>query len=59
MIRSALRINETKQINGSHSLLLISFVGITTWLGRFSITPSNIVPKALNGVARFAFWNEI
>ena len=59
MIRSLFRTNATTQINGNHSLLLISFVGITSWCGRFSITPSNIIPKTLNGIARFAFLNEI
>ena len=59
IIRSAFRTNETTQINGNHSLLLISFVGITSWVGRFSRTPFDIIPKTLNGIARFAFWNEI
>ena len=47
------------KINGSHNLLLLNFVGITTWIGRFSITPLKIIPKSLNGVARLAYWTEI
>lgn len=59
IIRSVFRPNATTQINGNHSLMLISFVGFTSWLGRFSRTPFDIIPKTLNGVAKFAFWNEI
>ena len=59
IIRSLFRTNATTQINGNHSLLLISFVGITSWIGRFSRTPFDIFPKTLNGIARFAFWKEI
>jgi hypothetical protein len=59
IIRTRLRIDAAKQINGSHSLLLISFVGITTWIGRFSITPFDVMPRRISGVATFAFWNKI
>ena len=59
IIRARFGIDATKQINGSHSLLLISFVGYTSWLGRFSKTPSDALPRTLSGVATFAFWNKI
>jgi len=59
IIRSIFRPNATTQIYGNHSLLLISFVGFTSWLCRFSRTPFDIIPKTLNGIAKFAFWKEI
>lgn len=59
IIRTRLGIDAAKQINGSHSLLLINFVGFTSWIGRFSKTPFDAFPRTLSGFASIAFWNEI
>ena len=48
-----------KEMEGEHFVVVNSFIGYTTWVGRISITPLNIIPKAFSGYARFAFCKEL
>lgn len=40
-------------INGTHSVTVNSFIGITTWPGRISFTPLNVRAKRFFGYGRF------
>jgi len=44
--------NTTKIITGPHSVVVINFIGFTTWFGRISISP--ILPRAFFGIASVA-----
>ena len=48
-----------KEMEGAHFVIVNSFIGYTTWVGRISITPLNILPKAFSGYARFAFCKKL
>ena len=54
-IKSIILGGRTKEINGSHMVIAHNFIGITSWIGRFSFTPLNILPKSFFGIARFTF----
>lgn len=51
-ITPILRPNAIKSIQGPHSVVVIDFVGFTTWIGRISISP--ILPRSFFGIARLA-----
>lgn len=51
--------NATKTILGNHSVLVRNFVGYTTWCGRFSQSPLDILPRAFCGYARFVVCNKL
>jgi len=56
VLKPLLRTNTTEKVmEGAHMVIARNFIGYTTWVGRFSITPLNIIPKAFSGYARFAF----
>jgi hypothetical protein len=46
---------KTKVVNGSHTVIVHDFIGFTSWRGRFSFTPLNLIPKSFFGVAKFSF----
>jgi len=46
--------NKTMIIEGNHTVIAQNFIGYTTWLGRFSKTLLDLVPRAFAGIARFA-----
>ena len=39
---------------GDHIVFVHSFVGYTSWFGRFSFTPFNLFPRSFTGYAKFA-----
>ena len=45
----------TKEINGSHTVIAHNFIGFTSWMGRFSFTPFDLLPKSFFGIAKFSF----
>jgi hypothetical protein len=45
-------------IKGNHSVVVNSFIGITTWMGRFSYTPLNVRAKSFFGYGRFVITNK-
>jgi hypothetical protein len=47
-------INKTMIIEGNHTVIAQNFIGYTTWIGRFSKSLLDIVPRAFAGIARFA-----
>ena len=59
IIRSLIGLNCTKTITGHHSVLVRKFVGVTTWVGRVSFTPLDILPKAFYGIARWVICNKL
>ena len=53
IIRTILKMNTTKIVEGNHSILVLNFKGFTTWDGRFSNSLFDILPRALCGVSGF------
>jgi len=51
--------NKTAIIQGHHTVIAQNFIGYTTWLGRFSKSVLDIVPRAFAGIARFVICNKI
>jgi hypothetical protein len=49
---------EEKVMEGCHSVIVNSFIGYTTWVGRFAYAPMTIIPRVFSGYARFAFCYE-
>lgn len=45
--------NATKIVTGNHSVLALNFIGYTSWSGRFSFTPFDILPRSFSGIALF------
>ena len=45
--------NKTMIIDGNHTVIAQNFIGYTTWIGRFSKSFLDIVPRAFSGIARF------
>lgn len=45
-------LNISKHMSGNHTVLVRNFVGITSWSGRFSITPLDIFPRSFYGLAK-------
>ena len=43
------------EMNGSHVVIVHNFVGFTSWVGRFALTPLNLTPRSFYGIARLAF----
>jgi len=54
-IRPLLLPNIKVEINGSHIVIVHSFIGFTSWIGRFALTPLNLTPRSFYGIARLAF----
>ncbi|OGS41155.1 MAG: hypothetical protein A3K77_07330 [Euryarchaeota archaeon RBG_13_31_8] len=52
-------INKTMIVEGNHTVIVQNFIGYTTWLGRFSKTILNLVPRAFAGFARFVICNKL
>lgn len=42
----------TLRFNGSHMVIAHNFIGFTSWVGRFAITPLNLTPRSFFGIAR-------
>jgi len=51
--------NTTKIVEGNHTVIAQNFIGYTTWLGRFSKSFLDIVPRAFSGFARFVICNKL
>ncbi len=51
---TSLLLNNSKYMSGNHTVIVRNFIGFTTWFGRFSFTPLNLIPKSFFGVAKFA-----
>lgn len=51
---SSLLFNTSRYMNGNHTVIVHNFVGYTSWFGRFSFSPLNLVPRSFFGVAKFA-----
>jgi len=47
-------VNSTKIINGNHTIFVYNFVGFTSWTGRFSFTPFDMLPRGFSGIALYA-----
>ena len=45
--------NLTKVVEGSHSVFIYNFVGFTSWCGRFSFSPFDVLPRSFSGYAMF------
>ena len=45
-------------INGSHSVYVRKFFGYTSWIGRMSLSPSDVIPRSFVGIARVAICNK-
>jgi hypothetical protein len=50
-----LRPYTNKVIEGNHTVAVINFIGITSWIGRFSMSPFDILPRAFFGIGNFDF----
>jgi len=46
-------VNKTIIVDGNHTVIAQNFIGYTTWIGRFSKSFLDIVPRAFSGFARF------
>jgi hypothetical protein len=53
LILKAKGTNETVKINGSHLVLMHRFVGFTTWLGKFELSPIDLFPRFVIGKAKY------
>lgn len=58
IIRNMMGQNATKYVEGNHSILVSNFVGFTTWCGRFSFSPFDIMPRAFIGYGRLTLCNK-
>lgn len=54
-IRPLILPNIKVEINGSHVVIVHNFIGFTSWIGRFALTPLNLTPRSFYGIARLAF----
>ena len=60
IIKHLLRKNETERvIEGAHSVFVNSFIGYTTWIGRFAYAPMTFIPRVFSGYGRFVFTNKL
>jgi len=51
---TSLLFNKTQYIDGKHSVIVRDFVGYTSWFGRFSFSPFDILPRGFFGYAKLA-----
>jgi hypothetical protein len=51
--------NKTMIIKGNQTVIAQNFIGYTTWLGRFSKSILDLVPRAFAGIARFVVCNKL
>ncbi len=54
-IKPILNKNNTKVVEGNHSVMVRSFIGYTGWIGHFSNTPYDLLPRGFYGYSRFTF----
>jgi len=47
-------LNRTQNISGNHTVIVRNFIGYTTWFGRVSFSPLDIIPRAFSGWAKLA-----
>lgn len=59
LIRSAMNESYIKTIHGRHSIYVYNFIGYTSWIGRFSFSPFDILPRAFVGYGRVAICNDL
>ena len=59
LIRSAINESYIKNVQGNHSVFVYDFVGYTTWCGRFSFSPLDILPRAFAGYGRTAIYKNL
>jgi len=59
IIRNIMGKNATKYIEGNHTIFVRNFVGYTTWCGRFSFSPFDILPRTFVGFGRLVVCNKI
>lgn len=52
LIRTSINPCSIKKMTGNHSVYVHRFMGYTTWLGRKSCSPLDIIPRAFYGIAR-------
>jgi hypothetical protein len=52
-ITPLLSLNNSRIIDGNHSVFVRSFIGFTSWIGRFSISPFDLLPRGFFGFARY------
>jgi hypothetical protein len=50
-ITPLLRKNITRSIEGNHTILVFGFIGYAGWIGHFSRSPFDIIPRQINGYA--------
>jgi hypothetical protein len=53
------RQNRSVEIIGNHSVAVNSFIGITSWMGRFSFSPLNLRAHRFFGYGRFVVTNKL
>ena len=51
--------NETIKIEGNHTIFALGFIGFTSWMGRVSRSPLDIIPRAFAGYTLFVNYNKI
>ena len=51
---TSLLLSNTKYVSGNHTVIIHNFIGFTTWFGRFSFSPLDLISRSLFGVAKFA-----
>lgn len=51
--------NSTKSFEGNHSIFVYKFVGYASWIGRFSFTPFDFLPRSFSGYAAVAYCKSI
>jgi len=59
LLRSLQNENASKTIEGNHSVLVYNFIGYTSWFGRFSFSPFDILPRTFVGYGRVAVCNRL
>ena len=59
IVRSIVNESYIKNVQGNHSVFVYDFVGYTTWCGRFSFSPLDVLPRAFAGYGRVIICNNL
>jgi len=59
IVRSSINESYVKTVEGQHSVYVYNFVGYTSWLGRFSFSPLDVLPRAFTGYGNLIICNDL
>lgn len=59
ILRSLSNESAVKIVSGSHSVFVYDFIGYTTWYGRLSFLPVDMLSRAFVGYGRLTICNKL